>query len=173
MAGSQVERIDLSDQDVAYLVGKNGATRIRLENFSGTRLNIDKDIAEIEGTQHQRDLAKLAISITLQQRDGGAVAVNFDSLESREDVSTFDVPRETVGFLLGAKGQTLRQMETTHRVFMFFDNDRLRKGKHVRGAAQARARTPWGGGGPVGVGAAANEARRTGREGVQASAPTP
>jgi len=41
------QRITLSDLDVAYLVGKNGATRIRLENFSGARLNIDKDAAEV------------------------------------------------------------------------------------------------------------------------------
>jgi len=45
-------------------------------------------------------------------------------------VSTFDVPKETVGFLLGAKGSTLRAMETKHRVFMFFNNDRMRQGKH-------------------------------------------
>ena len=110
----------------------------------------------------ERDLAKLAIAITLQQRNGGKVEVDFDDLEEREDVSTFDVPKETVGFLLGAKGaqlrprarervrrsrpacrswcrslfcppgSTLRAMETKHRVFMFFNNDRMRQGKHVR-----------------------------------------
>ena len=30
--------------------------------------------------------------------------VDFERLEDREDVATFDVPQETVGFLLGAKG---------------------------------------------------------------------
>ena len=113
----------------------------------------------------QRDLAKLAIAITLQQRNGGKVSVDFDDLEDRKDVSTFDVPKDTVGFLLGAKGvrhlpsshcsamlpgarvsaptmmcapslgSTLRAMETKHRVFMFFNNERMRQGKHVRDAA--------------------------------------
>jgi len=127
---SDIERMKLEDQDVAYLVGRGGATRMRLEKFSGARLNIDKDCAEVEGTTEQRDLAKLAIAITLQQRNGGKVNVDFDDLEDRKDVSTFDVPKETVGFLLGAKGSTLRAMETKHRVFMFFNNDRMRQGKH-------------------------------------------
>jgi hypothetical protein len=115
---------------VAYLVGRNGATRQRLEAFSGCRLNIDRDCAEVEGSPESRELAKLAIKITLQQRSGGVINVNFDDIELREDVSTFDVPKDTVGFLLGKQGFTLRQMETKYRVFMFFNNDRLRQGKH-------------------------------------------
>ena len=115
---------------------------MRLERFSGTKLNIDRDVAEIEGTPQQRALAKLAISITLQQRDGGAVAVDFDDLEKRDDVSTFDVPKETVGFLLGAKGSTLRTMETNHKVFMFFNNDRIRQGKSVSSLASLSPALP-------------------------------
>ena len=65
---------------------------MRLERFSYTRLEISRDGAEIEGTAHQRALAKLAVSMILQQRDGGAVNADFDALESRDDVSTFDVP---------------------------------------------------------------------------------
>jgi len=125
-----VERVPLTEQDVAYLVGRSGQTRIRLENFSNARLNIDRDCAEVEGSPEERELATLAIKITLQQRNGGSVEVDFMGLEDREDVSTFDVPQETVGFLLGAKGATLRQMESKHRTFMFFDNDRIRQGKH-------------------------------------------
>lgn len=41
-----VERITLSDKDQAYLVGRGGQTRIRLEKFSGARVNIDQDVAE-------------------------------------------------------------------------------------------------------------------------------
>ena len=131
--------LPLSDTDVAYLVGRAGQTRQRLERFSGARLNIDKEGAEISGSDDQRSLAKLAISITLQQRGGGQVATDFEEIEDREDVSTFDVPKQTVGFLLGAKGSTLRQMETNHKVFMFFDNERVREGKHVRSRPRTRA----------------------------------
>ena len=105
---------------------------MRLERFSGCKMIIDRDTAEIEGLPEERARAKLAISITLQQRNGGQVTTDFEELEDRDDVSTFDVPKETVGFLLGTKGSTLRQMETNHRVFMFFNNDYVRQGKHVR-----------------------------------------
>ena len=44
-----VERIPLTDSDVAYLVGRSGATRMRLERFSGARLSIDRDVAEVSG----------------------------------------------------------------------------------------------------------------------------
>jgi len=127
---AMTDRIPLSEMDVAYLVGKEGQTRIRLENFSGARLSIDRDAAEVSGSPEERELATLAIRITLQQRNGGKVDVDFDELEDRRDVSTLDVPQKTVGFLLGAKGATLRKMESEHRVFMFFDNDNVRSGKH-------------------------------------------
>jgi rRNA processing protein Krr1/Pno1 len=110
---SDIERVELTDQDVAYLVGRGGATRMRLEKFSGARLNIDRDCAEVQGLPNQRELAKLAIAITLQQRNGGKVQVDFDDLEDRSDVSTFDVPKETVGFLLGAKGTPASQLSRT------------------------------------------------------------
>ena len=68
--------------------------------------------------------------MTLQQRQGGSVKMDFDAIEDRADVSTFDVPRETIGFLLGKSGITLRGMENKYSVFMFLDNDRQREGKH-------------------------------------------
>jgi len=144
-----MERIQLSEADVAYLVGRSGSTRMRLENFSGARLNIDHSAAEVEGSEEARKLATLAINITLQQRNGGRIDVNFAELEDRTDVSTFDVPKETVGFLLGSKGGTLRKMETDHKTFMFFDNDRVRRGAHgdckrlyVIGTREARLPPP-------------------------------
>jgi len=84
----------------------------------------------VSGSPEERELATLAIRITLQQRNGGKVDVDFGDLEDRDDVSTLDVPQKTVGFLLGSKGGTLRKMESEHRVFMFFDNDNVRSGKH-------------------------------------------
>ena len=88
----------------------------------------------IRRTTHRRHLpsqrARLAIEVTLQQRQGGSVKMDFDAIEDRADVSTFDVPRETIGFLLGKSGITLRGMENKYSVFMFLDNDRQREGKH-------------------------------------------
>eukprot|EP00315_Gephyrocapsa_oceanica_P012683 CAMPEP_0185284340 /NCGR_PEP_ID=MMETSP1363-20130426/1026_1 /TAXON_ID=38817 /ORGANISM="Gephyrocapsa oceanica, Strain RCC1303" /LENGTH=392 /DNA_ID=CAMNT_0027880049 /DNA_START=63 /DNA_END=1239 /DNA_ORIENTATION=- len=127
---TRTETMPLSDDEVAYLVGRGGQTKFRLENFSLARLNIDKDSAELMGTDDALERARLAIKITLQQRNGGRIDIDFQDMEDRKDVETLDVPVPAVGFLLGSKGATLRKMEEKHRVFMFFDNDRKRDGKH-------------------------------------------
>ena len=82
---------------------------------------------ELRGHPTSIELAKLAIMIMLQQRQEGNVVVDFQELEARDDVSTFMVPKETVGFVLGSRGATLRQMESRHGVFMFFNNNRVYK----------------------------------------------
>jgi len=109
--GDDSEVIPVPEQDVAYLVGRGGATRVRLQRFSGAELNVGKDTVELRGGTVSRELAKLAISIMLQQRQEGTAELDFEGLERRDDVSTFPVPCETVGFLLGTKGATLRLME--------------------------------------------------------------
>ena len=125
------EFMSLESQAIAYLLGRNGATKQRLANFSGCRLEIDpnKDDStgkiEIIGTVPERKLARLCIDITLQQRNNGKLNVREDKLMANGEVSTLDVDTDAVGFVLGAKGQTLRHLETQYRTFMFFDNDCL------------------------------------------------
>lgn len=121
------ESISLSDHDVAYLVGKGGQTRIRLERFSGARLQINQGTAEVTGTDAERSRAKLAIDITLQQRNGGRISTDFNELERRADMDLLDVPKDVVGFLLGTKGQSLRALESKYCTFMFFDNDHVHR----------------------------------------------
>jgi len=70
-------------------------------------------------------LATLAVDITLQQRSG-KMKVDFMDLEKRTDVIHTEVPIDAVGFVLGNKGQTLRQLETRFKTFMFFDNEHKR-----------------------------------------------
>jgi rRNA processing protein Krr1/Pno1 len=71
------EFMELESGAIAYLLGRNGATKQRLANFSGCRLEIDpnKDGSagriEIIGTPEERKLARLCIDITLQQRNNG------------------------------------------------------------------------------------------------------
>jgi len=66
---------------------------------------------------------RLHEDLTLMQRGGGRLETDFRALERRSDAVTADVPRACVGFVLGAKGATLRDMETRHRTFMFFNNE--------------------------------------------------
>jgi hypothetical protein len=125
------ETMSLESQCIAYLLGRNGATKQRLAKFSGCRLEIDPSRddntgkIEIIGTSPERKLARLCIDITLQQRNNGKIEISEEELMANGNVSTFDVDKSAVGFVLGAKGQTLRQFETQHRTFMFFDNDCL------------------------------------------------
>eukprot|EP00658_Telonema_sp_P-2_P024063 TRINITY_DN19658_c0_g1_i1.p1 TRINITY_DN19658_c0_g1~~TRINITY_DN19658_c0_g1_i1.p1 ORF type:complete len:272 (+),score=38.04 TRINITY_DN19658_c0_g1_i1:203-1018(+) len=125
--------IPLDDSEVAYLLGRGGQTKQRLANFSGAMLefggNNEDKVGQIWGNEKQRELAKLAIDITLQQRKNGSVHVDFDELESRKDCSSLEVPLSCVGFVLGAKGNTLRSLETKSKTFMFFDNDNVRDDK--------------------------------------------
>ena len=39
------------------------------------------------------------------------------------------MPNPAVGFVMGTKGTTLRELETRHRAFMFFDNELVRDDK--------------------------------------------
>ena len=96
--------MNLEAGEIAYLLGRNGATKQRLANFSGARLEIDPrgDGGRIEviGTKEERRLARLCVDITLQQRNNGRVHVDTEDLESRNDVSWLDVHKDAVGFVL-------------------------------------------------------------------------
>ena len=96
--------MSLERSEIAYLLGRNGSTKQRLANFSGARLEIDPgdDGGKIEviGTQDERELARLCVDITLQQRNNGGVKVDVDKLEARSDVSYIDVPKDAVGFIV-------------------------------------------------------------------------
>ncbi|KAJ1618946.1 hypothetical protein T492DRAFT_434759 [Pavlovales sp. CCMP2436] len=101
------DTLTLSDQDVAYLVGRGGQTRVRLEAYSGAQLELNHGAAEVSGSKEARGRAKLAIQITLQQRNGGKLDIDYSVLEQREDLDIIDVPMDSVGFVLGAKGQAV------------------------------------------------------------------
>ena len=76
--------------------------------------NKDSDTGKIEiiGTVAERKLARLCIDITLQQRNNGKVNISEQELMKEGNVCTLDVETDAVGFVLGAKGATLRQFET-------------------------------------------------------------
>jgi hypothetical protein len=96
--------MSLEKNEIAYLLGRNGSTKQRLANFSGARLEIDpgNDGGRIEviGTQQERELARLCVDITLQQRNNGKVQVDVDKLQARPDLCFLDVPKDAVGFIL-------------------------------------------------------------------------
>lgn len=98
------EVMTLERSEIAYLLGRNGSTKQRLASFSGARLEIDPgdDGGKIEviGTPEERELARLCVDITLQQRNNGGVHVDVEKLEARSDVCFIDVPKDAVGFIV-------------------------------------------------------------------------
>ena len=137
------ETLELSQEGAAYLYGRSGSTMQRLCRFSGCKIEMgsDKRVVEIRGASAGRALARLCIDILLQQRNGGRLDCDWAAIEKRDDATTIDVPIAAVGFLMGSKGATLRDLEGRHEVFMFFDNDTVRKGAkrlYVLGGRGAR-----------------------------------
>ena len=98
------EVMSLETSEIAYLLGRNGSTKQRLATFSGARLEIDPGDnggrIEVIGTPEERELARLCVDITLQQRNNGRVQVDIEKLEARHDTSWLDVPKDAVGFVL-------------------------------------------------------------------------
>jgi hypothetical protein len=82
----------------------------RLEGSTRCRVEVGQDQVEIFGKDHERELCKLCIQMTLQQRQG-QMKIDFRDVERRGDCETIDVPKACVGFILGSRGSTLRQFE--------------------------------------------------------------
>ena len=117
------ETFDLESRDCAYLIGKGGETRARLEKFSGASFSVDNNVVKITGDPRQRDRAKIAMDIVLMQRTGENNTMDVDFLKMRErpDVSTLDIPCMRIGFLLGKKAASLRKIEAKHGVWAVLD----------------------------------------------------
>ena len=116
--GEGSEVLNLEGDAVAYILGREGSTKRRLQNTTGCRLEIGTDTVEIVGTDEQRALANLCIEMTLQQRKG-RMTFDFQKLGSRPDCDTFDVPKACVGFVLGQRGATLRNFEEQGKMRRF------------------------------------------------------
>lgn len=113
---------------MAYLLGRDGSTKRRLELSSGARIEVERDTIEIIGEPSERELARLFVDMTLEQRKG-RMQIEFDDIGDRDDCEVMDIPKECVGFVLGNRGATLRTFEERCRAYMIFDNETMRQGK--------------------------------------------
>lgn len=115
----------------------------RLSRFSGSRIEMgsDQDTIKVTGSESERKLARLCIDITDAQRTNQGRDVNFEAIEARDDCVVIQVPTVAVGFVMGSKGATLRELELKHRAFMFLDQDRIEDNKkflYILGTEGAR-----------------------------------
>lgn len=103
-------------------------------------MEVGNDTITIYGSPEEKKLGAFFIEVTLQQRNR-KMTIDFAELETRDDCSTLDIPKECVGFVLGNRGATLRTFEEQSAAYLVFDNDQLRAGKkrlYLLGAKKAR-----------------------------------
>lgn len=76
----QEETICLEPDEVAYILGANGSTKDRLSRFTECKLDVNEKEVILTGTLESREMARLAIDLTLQQRNR-TMTVDFRSIE--------------------------------------------------------------------------------------------
>lgn len=136
----------LEGDDIAFLLGKHGSTKRKVERASKCELIMeDSGVLRIRGTADRIPTAKEFVLLILSQRKG---SVEFDFSKPRNDLSVVEVPRDCVGYVNGKQGTALRNLEAEWGTLMVFAHDssqdgpRDRKGKYEKlaifGEADAR-----------------------------------
>eukprot|EP01108_Squamamoeba_japonica_P000585 TRINITY_DN119_c0_g1_i1.p1 TRINITY_DN119_c0_g1~~TRINITY_DN119_c0_g1_i1.p1 ORF type:complete len:479 (-),score=222.98 TRINITY_DN119_c0_g1_i1:77-1513(-) len=139
-AGAGVEEvINLSPEDVAFVLGRGGSTKRKIAAVSECQLEIDSDgRMELRGSEEQRRHAKEYVELVLAQRHG-AVFFDLEDAKTRDDVSVFSVPRECVGYVTGRGGSALRSIEEEFGALMIFVKDKATEGQPGAGDRSADA----------------------------------
>ncbi|KAG8458153.1 hypothetical protein KFE25_011684 [Diacronema lutheri] len=119
--------MEISDDDAAFILGKQGKTKEKLARVSGARIELYEDsrTLEIMGPPEARRRARKYVEAVMAQRVG---PVSIDEDEDTDDLTTVNVPNEAVGFVTGAQGNFLRSIEEEWGTLMFFAEYRGRRG---------------------------------------------
>jgi len=118
-----LEVMPISDEDAAFVLGRGGSTKRKIERVSSARLNLPEREEklqlklEIRGDSVERERALLYVKLVLAQRVG---SVYIDFNERRPDLSVVTVPEDCFGFITGKKGVVLRSLEEEWGTLMFF-----------------------------------------------------
>jgi len=107
-------------QDFSYALGQRGATRKKLAKASGCILEYVGHTAYFCGTKRERQLGRDYLRWLLKQRNGDSNA----DFKGRDDVTVLEVPSESVGFLTGHRGESLRKVELETDSFCFTDGNK-------------------------------------------------
>ncbi|CAD7927940.1 unnamed protein product [Amoebophrya sp. A25] len=122
--GFATDVLRLVDNDIGYVLGKGGVTRVKLANASGCHLQYIGDFACIAGTQEERRNCRDYIHWLLDQRNG---KIDVDS-RGRNDILEMTVPEECIGWVTGKQGVELRKIEEKTKTFCFLARDPSRNG---------------------------------------------
>jgi len=119
-SGFDTDRLIFKDDELSYALGKQGATRKKLERAAHAILEYVGHIAFIAGTRKERKRAREYVDWLLAQRRG---AVTIADVSGRDDATEIHVPENCKGWVTGNRGSELRRMEEESGTFMFMAND--------------------------------------------------
>lgn len=141
--------LKISNEDAAFVLGKNGKTKEKIARVSGAELDLFEHslTLEIRGSDDERKRAKKYVECVMAQRIG---PVTIEENSDDDDLTVIMVPSEAVGFVTGAQGNFLRQVEEEWGTLMFFADFRGRgerqevssNTQHPHGVPRARALLP-------------------------------
>jgi len=118
--GFDTDRLLFRDDEVSYALGKEGATRKKLEVASGAILQYVGYVAFIAGTRKERRRCREFIDWLLAQRRG---AVTIADVSKRDDCTEVHIPASCKGWVTGNRGAELRRMEQNTNTYMFMALD--------------------------------------------------
>eukprot|EP00913_Durusdinium_trenchii_P025408 g23853.t1 len=124
--GFATDRFILKDDELSYALGKEGATRKKLELASGTILQYVGHVAFLAGDLkdrcfHERKRCKQFIDWLLAQRRG---SVTVSDVQDRDDCTEMHIPENCKGWVTGNRGSELRRVEQATGTFMFMALDK-------------------------------------------------
>lgn len=118
--GFDTDRMIFRDEEVSYALGKDGATRRKLEMASGGILQYVGCVAFLAGMHEERQRGRQFINWLLAQRRG---PVTIADTAIRDDVTEVRIPAHCKGWVTGNRGSELRRMELETGTYMFMALD--------------------------------------------------
>jgi predicted RNA-binding protein Jag len=107
----------LTEDNFSYALGSKGSTRRKLATASACIIEYVGRLACICGNIQERRRARDYIKWLIAQRTG---TVSVDT-EDRDDVTVVEAPTQTIGFITGYRGESLRRIEAASGTFCFTD----------------------------------------------------
>jgi len=108
----------LRSDELSYALGRQGMTRRKLAKSSGCIVEYVGHVVHMAGTRSQRLRAREYLKWLFMQLEG---PVNFD-YKARTDCTIVEVPSACVGYVMGARRETLGKIEEEWGTLMFFLN---------------------------------------------------
>ena len=145
--GGEVDVLKISNDDAAFILGKNGKTKEKIARVSGAEIDLFEHslTLEIRGDDAARDRAKKYIECVMAQRVG-PVTIDESSHDS-DDLTTINVPSEAVGFTAARRATSCapsrRRKHASSSSTSAGDRGRRRdrEARHLRAASRRRGRS--------------------------------